>query len=717
MDDATPYGEKPCDSLLECAVFLAQMYRRPHSRSTLTLGLPLVNNRLTPQLFIQTMQQHGFNMKLSKRKLHNLPALLLPCVLILRDNQACVLHSISATHAEIILPDGHMSKKQVLLAELKQDYAGYSILVNPLHDVDERGKEFQKPANDSWFFSILWNYRYQYLQVLIAALLINLFAITSPFFVMNVYDRVVPNNAIETLWVLSLGISIIYLFDFILKLARTYIIDHYGKKADMLLSNRIFAHVLQLKMSHKPASAGAFSNNLREFESLREFFTSATLTSLVDLPFVLLFLITIGILGGSVVLVCIVAVPCILLCTLLLAVPMEKYISISMRGACQKQALSVEVLSTLETSRCLGAASQLQQQWEQAVTSTTEAGHKARFIANIASNVTYWAIQMATVAIIIIGVYRIETGLMTMGGLIACSMLSGRALAPLTQVTSLLTRYHQAKNGLHSLHQIMRLPNERIHSTQFLHPTQLNNHLEFRHINFSYPNETQQCLTDVCFSVLPGEKVGLLGYIGAGKTSILKLLMGLYQPSSGNILLDGVDSQHIDPADLRQFFAYGPQENTLFFGTIRSNITFGKPWVDDTAIIQAAKLAGVDRFVSKHPLGYNMPVAERGENLSGGQKKAIILARLFLSHAQIILLDEPTTGMDNIAERHIIESLTQFSKNKTLLLTTHKPFLLKLVDRLIIFDAGKIIADGPKDKVLYALQTQHMPAENIPVAE
>ena len=707
------------DPLLEAGVFLAKFYHKPCSKEVLKKGLPLPNSgRLTPKLFIKSMECIEFNASINKRSLKKISKLVMPCVLILKNNKACILQSMYGEHADVILFDNENSKrKRVFLKELERQYAGYVIFVKPEYQLDTRGEQFHEKKERSWFWQAVWRYRYYYFQVFIAAFLINLFALASPLYVMNVYDRVVPNNAIETLWVLVIGVSLVYLFDCVIKLARGHLIDSIGKKVDALLANQIFSNVINLKMSHRPVSSGAFSNNLREFESLRDFFTSATLATLIDIPFISLFLIMIGNIGGLIVIIPLIAVPLVIISAKLISIPLAHHIENSMRSGSQKHALAVEALATLEATRCLSGESQLQWQWEQAVTSNGHSNYLAKLLSSVASHLTGWIIQMVVVFVVAFGVYRIEMGLMTMGGLIACTMLSNRVLAPLTQITHLLTRFQQAKSGLTSLNAIMRLPTEQADKKQFFHRAKVTGDLVFKEVSLTYPNEEMPVLKKINLTFKAGEKVGLLGRVGAGKTSLLKALMKLYDINSGTILIGGTDIRQLDPADLRKHVAYAPQENTLFFGTLKSNIIYGKPWIDDEAVLKAAQLSGVERFASLHPAGYEMPVAERGENLSGGQKKAVVMARLFLSDASILLLDEPSTAMDNASEKELIQSIQSFAVDKTLLLTTHKPALLALVDRLIIFEQGQIVADGPKDQVLQALAQQpHSGPEPDPAA-
>ena len=540
-------------------------------------------------------------------------------------------------------------------------------------------------------------------EVALAAVLINLFALASPLFIMNVYDRVVPNNAFATLWVLASGVLVAFAFDFLLKLLRAHFLDVAGRLADLKLAGAVLARVLGLQLAARPASAGAFASDLRELETLRDFFASASITALVDLPFLALFIAAVWLLGGWVALVPAVAVPLVLGAGLLVQVPIGRTARASQRDAARRHGLLVEAIHGLETIKCLGAEGRTQGAWERLVAAGSRSSGAARFWSAFATHFTSLAANLVTVGVVIMGIHEIAAGRLTVGALVACSILAGRAMAPLAQVAAVLNRYHQARAALAGLDRVMRLPVEREAGRRFLHRPALAGALELKQVSFTYPRQSLPALRDVSFKIAAGERVGLIGRVGSGKTTVEKLLLGLYQPGQGAVLVDGTELRQIDPADLRRNIGCVPQDLFLFQGTLRENIAMAVPHADDAAILRVARAAGVDDFAARHPMGYDMPVGERGEALSGGQRQAIAIARALLLEPPILILDEPTSFMDNTAESRVKERLEAELGGRTLLLITHRASLLSLVDRLIVLEDGRVAADGPREEVLNRL--------------
>lgn len=694
------------DPLLECLVFFTRHYQRPCSRQVLLAGLPLVNHALTPSLFIRAAQRAGLKSRLVKRSLTKISDLVLPAILVLKDNQACILsHRLNDDQVSLIFPESDTTEVVKSLKDVEELYAGFAIFVYPA--AASHGKTATPiPVQGSWFWGTLWSFRRSYGDVILAALLINIFTVASPLFVMNVYDRVVPNNVMTTLWVLASGITIIYGFDVLLRSLRGYLIDVCGKKADILMASRLFQQVMGMEMASKPASVGAFSNTIREFETVRDFFTSATLSSLIDVPFIALFLFLIYYLGGLIVLIPLLTVPTVLIIAWLVERPLQKVVKEALQAASQKNAVLVESMSGLEVIKSMGAEGVLQKKWESLVASNARLSLRSRFLSSIVVNVTNFAQQLVSVAVVVMGVYQISEGTLTLGGLIACTILSGRCLTPLGPMANLITRYQQAKLALTGLNELMEMPLDRPVGKSFLHRPDLNGSIEFDHVSFSYPNQQHKALNDVSFKIAAGEKVGIVGRIGSGKSTVNKLLLGLYRPSSGSVLIDDANIQQIDPIDLRHNIGYVPQDCLLFTGNVRENIVMTRPWADDLAVLNIARITGVDRFISQHPSGYDWHVGERGETLSGGQRQSITIARALLPNPPIILMDEPTNAMDERTESELITGLAPYIRDKTLIVVTHKPSLLALVDRIIVFDAGKIVFDGPKSSLIKASQAQ-----------
>ena len=700
------------DALLRALETLTQLHGRPTSMQALVAGLPLPEGRMVPSLAPRALERAGLSARLVRRPIARIDALSLPCILFLKDRQCVIVTERQGGTLQIVIPETGRGTTTVDLAELERRYDGHALFARPEIGYEQRDRPIALERKGHWFWSTLFRQWPTYGEVLIAAVMINAFALASPLFVMNVYDRVVPNNAISTLWVLAIGAFIVFAFDFLLKTLRGYFIDTAGRIADIRLASRIFEHVMGIKMAARPASAGAFANHLREFESLRDFFTSATVTTLVDLPFVLFFIAIIWFLGGPVALVPLIAVPIVIAIGLLMQIPLNRIVRRTFKEAAAKHGVLIEAINGLETIKSVGGEGRLQAGWERFVGATAESANRSRFLSAITVNFAALATQLVTVGVVVVGVYQIGDGLMTVGALVACTIIAGRAMAPLGQVAGLLTRYHQAKMAYDTLNRVMGLPLERSDEVRFLSRPQMAGAIEFKNVGLTYPGQKLPALTDVSFRIRPGERVGLIGRIGSGKTTIEKLVLGLYEPDKGAVLIDGTDLRQLDPADLRRNIGCVPQDAFLLQGSVRENITLGASFADDTAVLRAAEIAGVDDFVNRHPMGYDMPVGERGELLSGGQRQAIAVARALLHDPPVLVLDEPTNAMDTGAEHRFRTRLAEELGNRTLLLVTHRASLLGLVDRLIVMDGGRVVADGPRDTILKALQAGQVRGAN-----
>ena len=700
------------DALAGCLVALTKIFGSPRSAESMTTGLPLEDNKLTPALFLRAAERAGLSARIVRRKLGKIPDVVLPVVLLLKDRSACVLvRHMPGKLSEVILPETGLGTQTIPTDELLEIYDGYAIFVRP--EFSFRRHEQADPSGKagSWFWGTLGTFSGTYVNVIIAAILINTFAVASPLFVMNVYDRVVPNQAIETLWVLAAGIGTVIGFDLVLRTLRSYFVDGAGKRADVVLSSRIFAQVLNIQMAARPTSAGAFANQLRDFESLRDFFTSATFVTLVDVPFLGLFLLVIWMIGGPVAYVPMAVVPFVILAGLFVQFPLRSAIQTTTQETSQKHGIIVETIGALETVKSLGAEGKMQREWERFVGLAARSGLRARTVSQLGIQIAATAQQLVIVGVVVMGVFQIQAGEMTIGALIACTILTGRTMAPLAMVAGLLSRLQQSLTSLKNLNQIMSLPVERPAEKNFLSRAIGKGAIEFQNTTFSYPDSDIPALRNVSFRIKPGERVGILGPIGSGKTTISKLLISLYAPSDGAVLIDGTDVRQIDPADIRRAIGVILQDVILFHGTVRDNIAMGTPSADDAMIYRAASQAGVHEFISRHPHGYDLMVGERGQTLSGGQRQCIALARALVPDPPIVLLDEPTSMMDLTSERQFANRLKGLLPGKTLILITHRPSLFHLVDRLIVLSQGRIIADGPRDEILNRAK-QHSKAKD-----
>lgn len=693
-------AENP-DPLLCCLCDLARLHGRAASRAALLGGLPLEDGCLTPELFLRAARRVGFEAALSLRPLEQVDQALMPVVLLLHGRSACVLVRCDDEGAHVLMPE--QGATVMPQEQLRLRYAGAVLLVRPVVSCDERSAGSAPPATAHWLRDALLPSWPLYSEVMLASLLINLFALCMPLFSMNVYDRVVPNHAMATLWALAAGMGAVTLFDFGMRMLRGYFIDIAGKRIDLQLSSQVFQRVLDMRMASRPASTGAFASNLQEFESVRDFATSATMVALVDLPFVALFIVAMFWVGGSVAWVPVLAIPVIVGMGLLLQLPLARLVAQTARLGAQRQATLVESLVGLEAIKAAGAQAMLQRRWEGLIAQMAKLGMNARLLSACVINFAQFAQQAAYLLVIVFGVLEIAEGRMTMGALIACTILAGRAAAPWSQVASLLTRYHQARNALHVTGRVMTLPVEHEPGQRFLERGPLRGEIEFRNVRFRYPGQHTDALCDLSFRIGAGERVAIIGRIGSGKTTVEKLVMSLYAPNAGAVLVDGTDVRQLDPAQLRRQIGHVSQDVTLFYGSIRDNIVLGESGVDDEAMLRAATIGGVADFVAASAEGYDMQVGERGCCLSGGQRQSIAIARAELLAPPILLLDEPSSAMDARSEQLFKERLAAQIAGRTLVLVSHRGSLLSLVERVLVLDCGRLVADGPRDAVLAAL--------------
>lgn len=692
------------DPLLDSLLSLCLLHQKSVSRAMLTAGLPLPEQRLSAELLPRAAARAGLQGRWLRRDLQQIPAIAMPALLLLRDGRSALLLGWDEQQRARVMPcESEGGEVLVSLEVLREDYSGQAFFAQPLHKFDfNRGELI--PRATSWFRDTLKRSRWLYIDAIAASLLINLIGLATPLFVMNVYDRVVPNQAEATLWVLAIGITGVFFFDLLLKTLRGLCLDLAGKKTDLIISATLFERIVGMAMKFRPARVGSFAQNIHEFQSLRDFLASLTLASVIDLPFTLLILAVIAMIGGHLVWIPILAFPLVALIGWALQRPLAETMQRTMALAAERQSSLIESLAGLDAVKVNNAESERQYIWEQTIGTLSRLELRARMLSSLAMNSTMLLQQLAGVVVVVLGVYQIIAGNLSMGGLIACYMLSGRALGPLTQMSGLLTRYQQAKVTLDSVNQMMELPQERQDNERPLKRQSLQGAVEFRQVDFHYPEQQQAALHKINLVIRPGEKIGIIGRSGSGKSSLAKLIVGLYQADSGNLLVDGIDVRQLDVSDLRYNIGYVPQDIQLFSGSLRDNLVSGARYVEDELVLQAAELAGVHEFARLHPKGYELQVGERGQNLSGGQRQNVALARALLLDPPILLLDEPTSAMDNTGEERLKQRLAAMIANKTLLLVTHRASMLSLVDRLVIVDRGQIIADGPKGSVMEALK-------------
>lgn len=701
---AQPLGDPLTDALL----FLAAHHGRALSRQALLASLPIENGRLNVALFERAANRAGLDTEAVRRPITDIPAIVLPAVLVMKDGSTRILvgrdDGGDPARATVVNPSVPGSPRAAL-GDDAANYLGYAFFARPTAQTDPRAAAAGGVAKADWFWSVVGRFWENYSHVAIAALIVNVLALASPIFVMNVYDRVVPNGAIPSLIALGVGMIIAIVFDFVLRQVRARIVDMTGKKIDVVLAAQIFEHVQSVKMAQRPTSIGVLANQLRDFDSVREFFTSGTVVSITDLLFALIFIIVLFIVAGPLAWIPVIMLPIMIIVGLLIQKPLDAAMKRLQAEASARHGVLIESLNSMETVRAVGAEPRMQSRYERSVAATARSSEDVQYWAGLALTATSTAQQICSLLMMAIGVFLILEGKLSVGALVASSMLAGRVLAPIAGIAAVITRATQTMVSFRAIDRIMSLERERPADRTFVSRKIDRGTVDFEGVSFKYPNSQEIALDKVSFKVGSGERIGIIGRVGSGKTTVGRLLTGFYEPADGKVLVDGIDARQYDPADLRTGVGFVLQDTDLFFGKLRENITIGKPEATDEEVIEAARLAGVENFAAGHPLGYEMPIAEGGRSLSGGQKQAIGLARAMIRKPRILFLDEPTAHFDVRSEAEFLDRLKQLGESgMTIIISSHRLSVLNFVDRILLFEKGKLIADGPRDKVIAALR-------------
>lgn len=700
-----PAASSRKDPLTDSLIFLSAYHGRVMSREAMLAGLPIEHGVLSPLLYERAARRANLEAELVERRLEDIPALVLPAVLLFRDGTTRIL--LKADRARLMLADPSSGERESFESAntVAISYSGFAYFVRPAGAADPRVAEAGEAPRAHWFWSVVSKFGANYTHVAIAAFVVNMLALAAPLFTMSVYDRVVPNGAIPSLVALSIGLVIAIVFDFVLRVVRSRIIDVTGKKVDVVLAADIFEHVMSIKLAQRPASVGILANQLRDFDSVREFFTSGTVVSATDLLFAVLFIAVLFMIAGPLGWIPLIMLPLMIGVGFLLQRPLDRAMRRLQAESAARHGILVESLAGMETIRSIGGEARVQAGWERSVAATARSSEDVQFWSSLALTAASTAQQVSSLLLIVVGVFMILDGQLTVGALVAANMLAGRVLAPIAGIAAVITRATQTFSALRSIDWLMSRERERPAEQIFVAREVKEGRIAFKDVSFSYPAASQKALERVSFKVGAGERVGIIGRVGSGKTTVGKLSVGFFPPSEGAILVDGVDIRQYDPADLRTGIGFLLQDTDLFYGKLRDNITYGRPAATDAEVIAAGKLAGVEDFVATHPQGYDMMIAEGGRSLSGGQKQAIGLARVLIRKPKILFLDEPTAHLDTRSEAEFIERLkTIADRSSTIIVSTHRLSLLSLVDRIIVFDRGRVALDGPRDQVLLKLQ-------------
>ena len=694
----------PTDPLASAVVACMRLRGQDVGIDVLTAGHALdAQGRLSPTQAVKAVEAQGYRAHLTRRRLADIPSSTLPVVLFMSGREACVLVRKDTDSATVIWPSRSEDELTLDAAALAESYSGHILLLQA--DTAAPADDLSAETPRHWYWSVVNRFWGDYMQVIMASAMINLLALATPLFTMNVYDRVFPNAAVITLWSLVAGVGLALLVDSILKWVRARVVDKVARRVDLAVSAEIFRHIADLRLDAQAQPAGGLINNLKDYEQVRDFFSSQTLASLTDLAFAVIFIAVIAYIGGPLAWPPTIALVFVVIMGVAIMVPLRRASNSDRQTTGVKNSVAVEAVTDLETLKAISGQSRMQARWERMVSESATTQERSRRLATLATTVTGFAQQLSSIGIVVIGVYLALEGNLTMGAVIAAMILSGRAMAPTAALSGLFVRASFAFSTLKGLDALMSRPSDKRVSGTSLNAPIEQGAFELRDVSLQYTGAKIAALKDVSLNTEPMARIGIIGPVGAGKTSLVRVLSGLYAPSDGMVLLDGLNMAQLAPARLRKEIQLVPQEAVLFSGTLAENIAFGVPQATNADVLRAARLTGVDRIAALHPQGFSMPITERGRNLSGGQRQLVALARALLPRPRVLILDEPTSSMDTQTEKLFVENLARVLRHwpMTLVVSTHRSSLLALVDTLIVLDKGQIAAIGPKAEILKQL--------------
>ncbi|MEM0948601.1 MAG: type I secretion system permease/ATPase [Pseudomonadota bacterium] len=702
----TPLGAE--GNALNTAGWMARHHSLPYSEVAVRDRLPEGFGAEGPDGLVRALEAVGLKARVLTRSLGRIDPGSLPAVLIRRDGRYAILVGLDAAGKQAVIVDPVTEDAEELsFRQLRRLVRRKVLLTAPKTAVTASRLSPDAAAIDTgeghWLWSELGRHREAWLQVLLVALGVNLASLAVPIFVMNVFDRVIPNLAFVTLVTLAIGVALALGLDLILRLLRGAIIQRVSRRADLALASRLFAIAMRQRILSRQGGAAGAITNIRDFEAVRDFFTSSTVVSLIDLAFIGVFIAVLSIIVGPLAWVPAAAIPVILIMALIAQVPIARSVRQSQQMNVKRNVVLIETLAGLETVKSVGAEPVLQREWENAVAASSRVNARTRNWSTFTSSATAFVQQAVSVTIIVWGVFLVSEGTISLGALVAANILAGRALAPLAGIAQTIFRANFAIWSVRSIDMFLK--------TEVEQREALRSDLSVRRgavtldgINFTYPGAQVQAVTDFSAAFEPGTATALLGRIGSGKSTLGRLINGTYRADSGTILVDGHEIAQYEPAELRNGIGYLPQDPVLFTGTLRENLIVGMPAASDDDIMRALFFSGIDTFVAELPDGLNFFAGEKGERLSGGQRQAVGLARVLLRQPKFLFLDEPTNAMDHQTEGLVTARLAELRAEGTgLILSTHRMSLAAIADRFIVIDKGRKILDGPKDEVMKRL--------------
>ena len=697
---------------LQAILLIAKHYRIETSEERIRLQMDWAGASAADEVVKTIARQIGLSVRKSKFSKEMLNPWRLPVIVVFKDGQVGVVDQADVDHNVSIQMSGDQGLAQSFVAsDLQHEIESVYILRPEKSVADARIDEYIKPYESSWFWSIVLRDWKRYIDIMFASLIANILALATIIFSMQVYDRVVPSQSIPTLWVLAGGVLIAAIFEFVLRVARIYLSDIIGKRADLRISDRVFGHTLRIKNSERSKSTGTFISQIRELEGVRELVTSTTISAIADMPIFFLLLVIFRIIGGNLFWVMVLVVPLMIIPAILAQRPLAKLAREGMRESSIRNAILVESVQGIEDIKLLRAESRFQNQWNHMNEMSADISMKQRKIVGVMTAWTQKVQGLTYALVVLVGCFAVISGEMTTGALVACSILSSRMLAPIAQITGVLGRLQQAKVAKSSLDELMKKPVDQPDRAHLIHRSVLLGDYQLNGTLFKYnQDDAKPNLAIAQLAIRAGEKIAILGRNGAGKSTLLQLLSGMQMPQQGNIYLDGLDLSLIDPADIRRDTGLLNQSAHLFYGTIRENLTLGAPLASDDDLIQALKMTGAWSFVQDKKEGLDHLVLEGGLGFSGGQRQALLLSRLLIRQPNIVLLDEPTASIDDVAEKQFIDHLMNWMGHRTLIVATHRRAVLALVDRIIVMNEGKIVMDGPRDQILSQSNNQTHPS-------